>query len=172
MREQDERRRFEAIFASNSQRLFDYARRRTSSTADAADVMAETMLVAWRRIDEVPRGDDARLWLYGVARRVLANHRRAFRRRERLGQRLRDTVARVSIVPPERGDELDELSRALGRLTTDERELILLASWEGLDSNEMATLLGVSSGAVRVRLHRARNRLRDAMSQPDAIGTH
>jgi len=65
------------MYAAHRVPLLGYALRRTDNTDDAADVLAETFLAAWRRLDEVPRGDEARLWLYGTARRVLANHRRA-----------------------------------------------------------------------------------------------
>ena len=77
----DEELRFRELFDSHFRELLGYALRRVGSPEDAADVVAETMLVAWRRIDEVPADGTARLWLYGVARRVLANHRRGQVRR-------------------------------------------------------------------------------------------
>ena len=82
------RERFSALYADCYPRLLGYALRRTHTVEDAADVVAETFLVAWRRLEHVPPGDEARLWLYGVARRVLANQRRGERRRDRLEVRL------------------------------------------------------------------------------------
>lgn len=80
---------FRSLFAGHSRALLGYALRRVSEPADAADVVAETFLVAWRRLDDVPTGSDARLWLFGTARRVLANQRRGALRRSRLADRLR-----------------------------------------------------------------------------------
>jgi DNA-directed RNA polymerase specialized sigma24 family protein len=84
----DERRhRFEELYAANCGPILGYVLRRTDNPDDAADVIAETFLTAWRRLDAVPPGDEARLWLYGVARRVLANYRRGERRRAVLADR-------------------------------------------------------------------------------------
>src|SRR5262249_40299064 len=68
------RRRFEQIYAANHAAITGYVLRRTDNPDDAADVIAETFLTCWRRLGDVPDGDSTRLWLYGVARRVLANH--------------------------------------------------------------------------------------------------
>ena len=81
--------RFRQLFDDHFRELLGYALRRSGSPEDAADIVAETMLVAWRRHDQLPQDETARLWLYGVARRVLANHRRGQVRRERLGDLLR-----------------------------------------------------------------------------------
>ena len=71
----DERQhRFEEIYAANHDAVLGYVLRRTENSDDAADVIAETFLTAWRRLDDVPGGGEARLWLYGVAKRMLANH--------------------------------------------------------------------------------------------------
>jgi DNA-directed RNA polymerase specialized sigma24 family protein len=81
--------RFRRLFAETERELLTYVLRRVDRAEDAADVVAETFLVAWRRLDKVPAGDEARLWLYGVARRQLANQRRGQLRRLRLADRLR-----------------------------------------------------------------------------------
>src|SRR5918992_1551637 len=81
--------RFRRLFADTERELLAYVLRRVDRAEDAADVVAETFLVAWRRMDKVPAGDEARLWLYGVARRQLANQRRGELRRSRLADRLR-----------------------------------------------------------------------------------
>jgi DNA-directed RNA polymerase specialized sigma24 family protein len=81
--------RLRRLFADTEHELLAYVLRRVDRGEDAADVVAETFLVAWRRMDRVPEGDEARLWLYGVARRQLANQRRGELRRSRLAERLR-----------------------------------------------------------------------------------
>lgn len=164
------RRRFETLFAANAHGLLTYALRRAPSRADAADVVAETMLVAWRRLDDLPPGDEARLWLYGVARRVLANHGRGHRRRVRLGERLRDVMSHQPLSPVSDTFGDDEGVRvALARLPDDDRELLRLVAWEGLSGNEVATVLGISPEAVRTRLHRARRRLRVVLTQSSLL---
>src|SRR5262249_59532683 len=90
-REDERSARFRALYEENYERILGYALRRVEP-ADALDVVAETFTVAWRRLAQVPAGDEARLWLYGTARRVLANHRRAMRRRARLYGRLAEEV--------------------------------------------------------------------------------
>src|SRR3954463_3427484 len=77
----DDKVRFEALYTATYEPILGYALRRCSSPHDAADVVAETFSIAWRRFDDIPSGDSARLWLYGVARRVLANHRRGEKQR-------------------------------------------------------------------------------------------
>jgi RNA polymerase sigma-70 factor (ECF subfamily) len=150
--------RFEALYAANHVPILGYVLRRTASPDDAADILAETFLTAWRRLSEVPLGHDAKLWLYGVARRVLANYYRGERRRSALADRLRAELA-SSYVPPERDGESAQIAEALRRLPQEQRELLALNAWEGLDHGEIATVLGCSRNAVRIRLHRARTRL-------------
>jgi RNA polymerase sigma factor (sigma-70 family) len=150
--------RFEALYAANHSPIFGYALRRTASPDDAADILAETFLTAWRRLDELPPGDDAKMWLYGVARRVLANYHRGERRRSALADRLHAELA-SSYVPPEFDGESAEIAEAMRRLPQRQQELLALNAWEGLDYGEIATVLGCSRNAVRIRLHRARIRL-------------
>ncbi|WP_433170573.1 RNA polymerase sigma factor [Actinoallomurus sp. CA-150999] len=85
----DPEQRFEAVYMAHYAAMLSYVRRRTDSPDDAADAIAETFATAWRRVADIPDGDEARLWLYGVARRVLANHRRGESRRTALATRLR-----------------------------------------------------------------------------------
>lgn len=152
------RRRFEDVYAACHGPVLGYALRRTDSSDDAADVVAETFLTAWRRLDEVPAGDAARLWLYGVARRVLANMRRGRRRRLALADRLRAELA-AGYRPPEVTGERAEITRVFRSLPEADRELLALAAWEGLDPGQIAVTLGCSRNAARIRLHRARRRL-------------
>jgi RNA polymerase sigma factor (sigma-70 family) len=154
----DRQRRFETVYREQHGPILGYVLRRTDNPDDAADVLGEVFLTAWRRLDELPAGVEARLWLYGVARRVLANHRRGQRRRTALTERLRDDLA-ASYRPPEFTGELGQLADAFRRLPAAERELLSLAAWEGLDNGQIATVLGCSRNAVRIRLFRARRRL-------------
>ncbi|MFG3441911.1 RNA polymerase sigma factor [Nonomuraea sp. NPDC047897] len=149
--------RFETIYLAHYPAVAAYVRRRTDAPDDIADVIAETFTTAWRRLDDVPAGDEARLWLYGVARRTLANHYRSEERRSALAVRLREELA-TSAVPVADPDR-DAAHRAFRRLSPQDRELLSLVGWEGLSTPEIARVLGCSRGAVRLRLHRARKRL-------------
>lgn len=164
----DRRRRFEEIYSANRAQILGYALRRTADPQDAADVLAETFLTAWRRLDAVPAGGQARLWLYGVARRVLANHHRGERRRSALatdlGSRLRADLPGHDLA----GDDLAGVAAAFRSLPEADRELLSLVGWEGLGHGEIATVLGCSRNAVRIRLHRARRRFARALERADA----
>lgn len=154
--------RFRRIYAANFDPLLAYAIRRVEAPEDAADVVAETFLVVWRRRRDVPPDDEVRLWLYGVARRVLANHHRGGARRERLGERLRQRLRAAA--PADPGSEVPRrlvVLAAMARLGELDREVLTLTFWEGLEPREIATVLGLSAPAVRARLSRARRRLRE-----------
>jgi len=157
VREDERCARFRALYEANYDRILGYALRRVPH-ADALDVVAETFTVAWRRLAHVPGGDEARLWLYGTARRVLANHQRAARRRARLHGRLAE-VPPTDPVEPERG----MAAAAFARLRPADRELLALVAWEGLDTRELARVIGCSPNAARIRLHRARKRFADEL---------
>lgn len=157
--------RFEAVYASCRTPILGYALRRTGSPDDAADVVAETFLVAWRRLEEIPAGQDTRLWLYGVARNVVANFYRGERRRTALADRLRAELAEA-YNPPQYDGESARIAAALRRLPDDQREILALNAWEGLDYGQLATVLGCSRNAVRIRLHRARARLAAELARP------
>lgn len=165
--------RFVELYEQNVRDLLAYAQRRIPVAEDAADLVAETFLVAWRRLGEVPRGERSRLWLYGVARRTLANQRRGERRRAQLAERLRSelTAAALSLSPAE--DEVTPVLRGLARLGGEDREILLLAGWEGLAPREIAHVLGITTVATRSRLHRARRRLRRVMAdrQEKTVGS-
>jgi len=160
----ERRRRFEQVYAANAGPILGYLLRRTANPDDAADVLAETFLTTWRRLDDVPPGDEARLWLYGVARRLLANHQRGERRRTAASDRLRTQLV-AGYQPPQFAGELAEIAAALRTLPEPDRELLALVAWEGLDHGQVAAVLGCSRNAVRIRLHRARHRLADALAR-------
>lgn len=157
--------RFEELYTAHYPAVSAYVRRRTDSPDDMADVIAETFTTAWRKLSEVPAGDEARLWLYGVARRTLANHFRSEERRTALALRLREelTAWASSVVD---GDH-DEARRAFLRLSPEDREVLALVGWEGLNTGEVAKVLGCSGGAARLRLHRARKRLARGLAAAD-----
>lgn len=139
-----------------------YAQRRTPQLADAEDVVAQTFVVAWRRLDDMPAPGERLYWLYGIARRVLANHRRGVERRSLL-----QAKARGSFAPPmQTGSALPDILTALQRLTNDDQEILRLVAWEGLSHAEVGVALGISANAVGIRLHRARARLGLALHSP------
>jgi RNA polymerase sigma-70 factor (ECF subfamily) len=160
--------RFSRLYREQGRAVLAYALRRVGSHEDAADVVAETFLIAWRRLGEVPVGAGARLWLYAVARRVIANLHRTERRRTRLGQRLAESLRTELATHPAPEGEGAEVLRAMSGLREEDRELLLLVSWEGLSPGQAAQVLGVSSLAARSRLHRARRRLRVLLEEREA----
>lgn len=155
--------RFAQIYRDHEREILRYALRRSSDPEDAADVVAETFLVAWRRLGAVPLGDEARLWLYATARRVLANHKRGIGRRTRLAERLREELRRQ--LPGEPARERRGLLAALAGLGDGDRELLMLVGWEELTPSQAAQVLGISSISARTRLHRARRRLRARLAE-------
>lgn len=159
----DREQRFTVLFQQTHAALLAYAVRRVADPTDAADVVAEAFLVAWRRIDEVPDGPEARPWMFGVARRVLANAQRGDRRRLALADRLRLEIAEA--VPAPDVATTTDVERAMHRLDEDDQEVLRLTAWEQLARDEIALVLGVSRGAVRMRLHRARRRLAAVLAE-------
>lgn len=159
---------FGRLYREHGRAILAYALRRAGDPEDAADVVAETFLIAWRRLGDVPSGDRARLWLYGVARRVLANRHRAERRRTRLGERLAESLRTELATHDAPRGEAAETLRAMGKLSQEDRELLLLVSWEELSPGEAARVLGISSLAARSRLHRARRRLRALLEERES----
>jgi RNA polymerase sigma factor (sigma-70 family) len=162
-RESERGQRFDALFASYSSDIVAYCGWRSGSRSDAHDAAAEVFLTAWRRLDDLPEGDAARVWLYATARRVIANQRRSNRRRLALQERL-SHEASVRQEPASDGEEA-LVHEALRRLGPRDREVLLLTEWEGLAPAEIATVLGCLTVTVRGRLHRARRRFRAAFEE-------
>jgi RNA polymerase sigma-70 factor (ECF subfamily) len=150
---------FRAIYEAAYPRILGYALRHSATPEDAADLVSETFLAAWRRFDEVPPGDETLLWLYGVVHRQLANQRRGQRRREALANRLTDERAQsLQAWPDQPPSDLAPLGRAWQRLRSQDRELLGLIVWEGLNNRQAAHVLGCSPTVLKLRLHRARRR--------------
>lgn len=118
----DERARLEAVYRETYGQITAYAARRCASPQDAADVVAETFAIAWRRMDELPGGEEATLWLYGVARKVLANHYRGEVRRQALSVELDAEMADLYQASPDSGVELKAITQ-ICRLIPAERQL-------------------------------------------------
>ena len=162
---------FEDAYRRCGTAVLGYALRRSASREDALDVVAETFATAWRRRTDLPASpDEVRPWLFGIARRCLANAARSTHRAGRLGQRLADSFTDGAVPDPsvlhEHRAESRLVHEALGRLSSEDRELVTLIAWEGLTPAQAAAALGVPAGTARVRLHRARTRLRAALSTP------
>ncbi len=164
---QDDRKdRFRSIYEQHAGSVLSYALRRGDTPDEAKDVVSETFLVAWRRLDAVP--EPPLPWLLGTARRVLANQRRAASNREHLVQRLSgEQAARDDATSGGPGgagvSTADERARrvrdAMSRLPETYREPLALVYWEGLSTGEAARAVGCSRAAMLVRLHRARRLL-------------
>jgi len=164
----DARERFEALAAEVVEPVRRFLARRTDrDTAD--DVLSETLLVCWRRLDEVP--EPALPWVYGVARLCLANAGRSDRRQRRL-------AARITVVdPPEEAvrepDPPDpRVAAALEAMRPEEAELLRLWAWEQLGPGEIAEVLGVTPNAVSIRLHRARGKFVEELRKIDGAAGH
>jgi RNA polymerase sigma factor (sigma-70 family) len=169
MHARDERQgRFAIIYEATYSRVAAFARRRASE-ADADDVIAETFLVAWRRLDDVPLGEGTLPWLYGVTRRVLSQRMRSTRRRDRLLARLGRVGSRdvEEISEAETLDDREVVRMALSRLRPDDQELLRLAEWEDLPAQQLAQIFKCSTNAIAIRLHRAHKRFAEALKALD-----
>jgi RNA polymerase sigma factor (sigma-70 family) len=155
---------FERLYRTTYPRVRAYARSMTSSAADADDVVAEVYLTAWRRQADITRGAELG-WLFGVARRVLANARRSERRVGAL-RTLLGVQPRVDA--PDPAELIDDvvLRCALMALAPLDREAVVLTAWFDLSGADAARALGITPAAYRMRVARARRRLRAALGNP------
>ena len=164
----DSRRdRFEEIAPSLIEPVRRFLARRTDP-ATAEDVLAETLLVCWRRVEDLP--EEPLPWAYGVARNCLHNADRSARRQQRLAARIA-TVDPPPEVAPAAAEPDDDLTAALAALRPDDAELLRLWAWEQLTPAEIAVVLDITSNAASIRLHRAREKLKDQLRKiGDAAG--
>jgi RNA polymerase sigma-70 factor, ECF subfamily len=152
---------FDEIYNGHYLDIVRYGVRRLADVDASADLAQEVFVVAWRRRDQVP--DNSLPWLYGVAGRLLANHRRA-QRRAPVTQPFTDLLRPAQAEHPESVAALADLAAAMVQLSDLDQEILRLIGWEQLTLGEAATVLGCSHTAAKVRLHRARRRLTAAMS--------
>jgi RNA polymerase sigma-70 factor (ECF subfamily) len=172
--EQSRERRLEDLYRSHARAIHAYALRRVDR-ATADEVAAETFVVAWRRLEDVP--SEPLPWLFGVARRLVANQTRGESRRAALTMRLASETSASAALTTRLATETsasagpvgtERTLEALEELGAGDREVLLLVAWEGLTQRQAAQALGCSHAAVRVRLHRARRRLRGILDATNA----
>lgn len=153
--------RFTDLYGTHYRKVLAYLLRRTDSTSTAHDLAEEVFVVAWRKLDSIPRGPEGEYWLYAVARNTLAAHRRKTFNRTRIARRWLRGAQPVEL-PEEvvvRSEEAQLLCDALEQLSDRDRELVRLAYWEELPHGAIADIMGMTRGNVDVRLHRAIRRL-------------
>lgn len=162
----DDQRLTEALGAASPD-LLAYLQRRVGFD-DAPDLLGETMVVAWRRVSDLPvEPEQARMWLFGIARGTLLNHARGERRRWALADRIRGHVGADAAAPA--ADEGAEVRDALARLDPDLAELLRLVHWERLSLAEAAELLGIPASTARGRYARAKEELRAVFATEDVV---
>lgn len=154
----DPRSRFRSLYESTFRDIYAYVARSQGTGSDTDDVVAETYLAAWRRINDVPASPEDRLWMYGVARNTLARFQRTRQRRSHLFSRLSTQPGPV-VRFIESDSRHPEVLEAVSHLPNREREVVQLIYWDGLSQDEAAAVLGCSVNALRIRLHRAKERL-------------
>ena len=146
--------------AQNSADILAYLERRVSEREDAADLLGETMLVAWRRLRALPaEAEPARMWLFVIARNTLLNYRRGNRRRLQVAESLRAQL--LMAAPRDDADAAHDLREAIARLPDDLGEIIRLVHWDGFSQADVATMLKIPAATVRGRYARARELLRE-----------
>lgn len=156
--------RFTSLFEESYSSVLAYVMRRAQRDM-VDDVVADTFLTAWRRLEEIP--PDALPWLLGVARRILANARRSERRRGALVLRLASQPKALDPDPAGAVVKDSALVAALAALREKDREILMLVAWEGLDADRAGRVLRCSAEAAAVRLHRARRRLAQALAKQE-----
>ena len=163
--------RFEEVAPGLVGPLRRYLARRTDPDT-AEDVLAEPLLVCWRRVAEVP--DQPLPWAYAVAALCLRNAERAARRQRRTAAKVATLDPPATVVAEAAGpaEGHAEVHAALARLRSEDAELLRLWAWEQLAPGEIATVLGISANAAHSRLHRARRRLADRLRKDPAAAGH
>jgi RNA polymerase sigma factor (sigma-70 family) len=159
--------RFTELFSTHHTKVLAYARRRLPADA-ADDAVADAFLAAWRNLDHI--SGDPLLWLYGLARGAVSNHRRGLIRIAALNER--SVALGLGGHTPDHAESAgwqDPFNAAFDQLSETEREVLRITAWERLSTTEGATVLSCSVAAFKVRLHRARRNFRRLL---DADGTN
>ncbi len=158
---QDEQTVQKALFAVAPD-LLAYFERRVVVREDAADLLNETLLQAWRGVAKLPTGQEPqRMWLFAIARNVLLNHNRSTRRRSALLDRIRNELATDCLEPD--AAESQAIQDAVRRLPAMQRELVMLIHWDGFTITEAAQILGVNASTARSRYAVARRTLQNSL---------
>jgi RNA polymerase sigma factor (sigma-70 family) len=155
--------RFEQLYNATYRKTLAYVLRRTQNATDAHDVVADTYLVAWRRLDELMQVREPQAWLYGVAYRTLGNLRRTGRRQDKLLSRAPLADANQNDLDPARSvevrDQLERVTLAIAQLPERDQEILRLIAYEGLDRAAIGIVLGINARLVGTLVYRARRRL-------------
>ena len=170
MEHHERHEQFKRLYTEHYAAVLGYCVRRIDRQ-QAQDVASDVFVVAWRRFDDIPTGDATLPWLYGVAARTLANHRRSAARRHNLGTKLlglarpNASAAETQVI---RRVEDQRMIDAINRLSDNDRETLLLSAWEGLPASQLATRFGISLKAAEKRLTRAKKRLAAELQRAEA----
>jgi RNA polymerase sigma factor (sigma-70 family) len=157
--------RFSHLYQVTRDEIMAYLVRRARTMEDAADALAETYAAAWRKLDSLPEGDQARLWLFGAARNELRMAARRERADDELIAELAGELHAVHREQSRAADADESLWSAISGLSALDREILTLTAWEELTPREIATVMGMSANVVRVRLHRARRGLQTRLER-------
>ncbi|MBR8745402.1 RNA polymerase sigma factor [Nocardiopsis sp. MG754419] len=163
-------RAFNALFERHYDAVYRYARRRVGAD-QADDVVSESFVVAWQKRRRLTPEQELP-WLYACARRITQAHLRRTRRQDLIARTLTREPGRIGVHADHADHVIDRggALAALARLTEIERELVMLVTWEGLDSRQAAKVVGCPHATARGRLHRARKKITahlNAASAPD-----
>jgi RNA polymerase sigma factor (sigma-70 family) len=167
-RRNDEGADFSELYRKTSPDVLAFLLRRCPTAEDAADGLAETFLVAWEKRDQIPADGEARPWLFAVARNVM---RRGHERRGRAASAARALASELETSAAAAREPTlsvpDPVLVAIATLPAIDQEIITMIAWDGLTPREVASVLGISPNAVRVRAHRARARIKAALTSGD-----
>ena len=152
--------------AANSRDLLAYLGRRVDSLDDAADLLGETMLIAWRRVGKLPADDArARMWLFVIARNTLLNDSRGRRQQLAVASALKRELL-VAVEPDTDVLALDA-RRAIATFPDELSELMRLVHWDGSPLTDAAKLMGIPEATARGRYARARVTLSELLPAYD-----
>jgi RNA polymerase sigma-70 factor (ECF subfamily) len=164
---------FEAMYRSYYPRVLATARHRVSDRTTAEDITQDVFRAAAQRHRAGHTVDTP--WLFATVRNLIGNEYRRAQRAAALSERI-EAAASIEARPGEASpDTAIDVTRAMVALAENDREILQLAYWDDLSGNELAAALGISPGAARVRLTRAKQALRallDTGSTPPTPHTH
>jgi RNA polymerase sigma-70 factor (ECF subfamily) len=167
-------KQFNDLYLSTREDVLSYLIRRARTLEDAADALAETYAAAWAKLDSLPKGDEARLWLFGAARIELLRATDRARQHDSVISSLADEI-RSALSDHYPAIALDaDLTAAMSHLSIRDQEILRLTAWEELTPREIAIVSGLSPNVVRVRLHRARRQLQALLrkERPNSLSSH